>query len=83
MMTITLQIALIPVYNEVPVRVDTTPLPSEEMVYCNNLEFDVTDSSSIPDQCKKFMFSIGAAIQEKALCKLKCSSVLLPFYHHH
>ena len=58
-------------------RVDTTPLPSEEMVYCNNLEFDVADADSIPEQCKKFMFSIGAAIQEKALCtSTMCHSAL-------
>lgn len=54
-------------YTEVPVRVDTTPMPHAELVYCNNLEYDVNEIDEIPEHCKKFLFSIGAAIQNQAL----------------
>ncbi|KAF6030638.1 LanB1 [Bugula neritina] len=60
-------ISLIPVFTEAPVRKESNPLPVGQIIYCNNLEHEVVNVADIPAQCKKYMFSIGTAIQNKAL----------------
>jgi len=69
MICLVLQISLIPVFTEAPVRKESNPLPVGQIIYCNNLEHEVVNVADIPAQCKKYMFSIGTAIQNKALGK--------------
>lgn len=64
---LSLQIALLPVYTEAPIRTDGDPISPGDMIYCNNFEFDINNLQDIPEICRKFMFSIGAAIQNQAL----------------